>query len=173
MPENSLELEVQRDTQRRRWMTVGVIGGGVALLLGIYLLIRLVATGLEMDKQHERAEELSWLSAHASVGNAYYVSMPTPFLFNLPGEDRSYLVQIKVQLQVRSPEAQLQVRKHFPVLKDTLLTTFSAAKPEGLRTREGKLELRHQALANAQMAMQSLTGYSQIERVLFTGFVMQ
>ncbi|WP_028117911.1 flagellar basal body-associated FliL family protein [Ferrimonas senticii] len=102
-----------------------------------------------------------------------YVSLPQPFLFNLQNSSRSYLVQIKVQLQVRGAVAHEQARKHSPLLRDALLKTFSSADPEALRTAEGKDELRARSLLDVQAAMQTVSGHPQIERVLFTGFIMQ
>ncbi|QDE31926.1 MULTISPECIES: flagellar basal body-associated protein FliL [Shewanella] len=104
---------------------------------------------------------------------ADYVGMPRPFLFNLPGADRARLVEIKVQLMVRGENDSVLVQKHIPLIEDALLTTFSAADVQKLSTQAGKDELRQLALLNVQNTLQPITGKKIVEKVLFTGFVMQ
>jgi len=99
--------------------------------------------------------------------------MPRPFLFNLPGADRARLVEIKVQLMVRGESNSVLTQKHIPLIEDALLTTFSAADVQKLSTQAGKDELRQLALLNVQNTLQPITGNKVVEKVLFTGFVMQ
>ena len=106
-------------------------------------------------------------------GEAFYVAMPRPFLFNVAGTTRSRLVEIKVQLMVRGEENDVTLKKHVPLIEDALLTTFSAANEEKLSTQAGKDELRQVALLNIQNTLQPVTGRKVVEKVLFTGFVMQ
>ncbi|MGX9459967.1 flagellar basal body-associated protein FliL [Shewanella sp. A14] len=107
------------------------------------------------------------------IAEAEYVGMPRPFLFNLPGVDRARLVEIKVQLMVRGDDDSVLIKKHIPLIEDALLTTFSAADVQKLSTQAGKDELRQLALLNVQNTLQSITGRTVVEKVLFTGFVMQ
>ncbi|MGI2171661.1 flagellar basal body-associated protein FliL [Shewanella sp. MF05960] len=104
---------------------------------------------------------------------ADYVGMPRPFLFNLPGVDRARLVEIKVQLMVRGEDDSILTKKHIPLIEDALLTTFSGADVQKLSTQAGKDELRQLALLNVQNTLQPITGKKVVEKVLFTGFVMQ
>ena len=64
-------------------------------------------------------------------------------------------------------------QKHIPLIEDALLTTFSAADVQKLSTQAGKDELRQLALLNVQNTLQPITGKKVVEKVLFTGFVMQ
>jgi len=109
----------------------------------------------------------------AEVGDAFYVGMPRPFVFNVPGYGRDRLVQIKVQLLVRGGEDDTATRKHIPLIEDTLLQVFSASNAEKLATFAGKQELRADALEAVQKAMEPIVGKPLIEKVLFIGFVMQ
>ncbi|GGB50077.1 flagellar basal body-associated protein FliL [Shewanella inventionis] len=109
----------------------------------------------------------------AVAAQADYVGMPRPFLFNLPGVDRARLVEIKVQLMVRGEEDSILTKKHIPLIEDALLTTFSSADVQKLSTQAGKDELRQLALLNVQNTLQPVTGKKVVEKVLFTGFVMQ
>jgi len=109
----------------------------------------------------------------AEIGDAFYVGMPRPFVFNVPGYGRDRLVQIKVQLLVRGGEDDTLTRKHIPLIEDTLLTTFSSSNAEKLATNIGKQDLRKEALEAVQQALEPIAGKPVIEKVLFIGFVMQ
>ncbi|MGB0893677.1 MAG: flagellar basal body-associated protein FliL [Parashewanella sp.] len=104
---------------------------------------------------------------------ARYVGIGGSFLFNLQAPKRSILVQIKVELMVRGADDETDVKKHIPLIKSELLSTFSAAEANKLKTQSGKDELRQQALINVQNALRPIMGRNVVEKVLFTGFVMQ
>jgi flagellar FliL protein len=50
---------------------------------------------------------------------------------------------------------------------------FSGQEPSVLNTREGKEQLRTDALAEIQKVMKAETGKPAVESVFFTSFVMQ
>lgn len=112
-------------------------------------------------------------SNKASVGTALYVAMPRPFIFNVPGASRDRIVQIKVQLLVRGKENEEAAKKHIPLIEGTLLSVFSMTTADELSTSVGKETLRFTALEKVQAALTDVEGSQVIERVLFTGFVMQ
>lgn len=112
-------------------------------------------------------------AAPAVVESAYYVILPQPFIFNVTGDARDRLVQVKVQLMVRGDSNEAIAQQHIPLIESTLLQTFGAATVEQLRTPTGRLELRGQSLAAVQGALLKVSGRQAVERVLFTGFVMQ
>jgi flagellar FliL protein len=110
----------------------------------------------------------------AEIGTALYVAMPRPFVFNVPGGGRDRLVQIKVQLLVRGSDNEELVKTHIPLIEGTLLQTFSMSNAEDLVTEAGKIELREQAVSEVKKALEENDiGSNVVERVLFTGFVMQ
>lgn len=102
-----------------------------------------------------------------------YVNMNQPFVFNVSGDARDRMVQIKVQLMVRGSENEQQARYHSPLMESTLLGTFASATVEQLRSATGRTELRAQATEDIKAAMTRVVGQPVIERVLFTDFVMQ
>ncbi|MCU7555024.1 flagellar basal body-associated protein FliL [Alteromonas sp. ASW11-19] len=112
-------------------------------------------------------------AANAQVGTALYVAMPRPFVFNVPGSGRDRLVQIKVQLLVRGSDNEEIAKSHIPLIEGKLLQVFSSANADDLVTEAGKVELRDKAAQEVQTAMQDIAGAKVVERVLFTGFVMQ
>ncbi|MCQ8877888.1 flagellar basal body-associated protein FliL [Pseudoalteromonas shioyasakiensis] len=109
----------------------------------------------------------------AKVGSALYVAMPRPFVFNVPGASRDRVVQIKVQLLVRGDVNEEIAKKHIPLIEGTILSVFSTTTADELGTSEGKETLRVAALEKVQTALSDVEGSKVIERVLFTGFVMQ
>lgn len=102
-----------------------------------------------------------------------YVSIPQPFLFNVTGDNKDRLVQIKVQLMVRGSENENLAGYHSPLIESTLLSTFAGASVEQLRSPTGRIELRDKATADIKASLTSAVGKPVIERVLFTDFVIQ
>ncbi|MDP4528232.1 flagellar basal body-associated protein FliL [Alkalimonas delamerensis] len=109
----------------------------------------------------------------APTGAAFYVPLPRPFIFNVPGSSRDRLVQIRVQLLVRGSNNDTLAKRHIPLIEGTLLQTFSSANADDLITAAGKESLRNKALSDLQQELLRVTGTVVVEEVLFTGFVMQ
>lgn len=109
----------------------------------------------------------------AAVAPVSYVNIAQPFVFNVSGDTRGRMVQVKVQLMVRGPENEDLARFHSPLVESTLLATFASATVEQLRTPTGRVELRDKATDDIKAAMAQVVGSPVIERVLFTDFVMQ
>ncbi|MFT7005727.1 MAG: flagellar FliL protein [Colwellia sp.] len=112
-------------------------------------------------------------SQGAQVGNALYVPMPRPFRFNVPGAVRDRFVEIRVQLLVRDGGNEENAKMHVPLIESTLLGVFSQANGDDLSTSAGKEALKQQSLAEVQKMMMDIVGDKTVEKVLFTGFVMQ
>jgi flagellar FliL protein len=94
-------------------------------------------------------------------------------VFNVPGASRDRIVQIKVQLLVRGDVNEEVAKKHIPLIEGTLLSVFSTTTADELSTTAGKETLRLTALDKVQQALTAVEGSKVVERVLFTGFVMQ
>lgn len=109
----------------------------------------------------------------AQIGTALYVPMPRPFRFNVPGAARDRFVEIRVQLLVRGGENEENAKMHVPLIESTLLSIFSQANADDLSTSAGKEALKQKSLAEVQKMMSDVEGDKTIEKVLFTGFVMQ
>ncbi|RUO80884.1 flagellar basal body-associated protein FliL [Idiomarina tyrosinivorans] len=106
-------------------------------------------------------------------GDALYVGMPRPFVFNVPGDARDRLVQIKVQLLVRGAENEELAKKHIPLIEGTLHQVFSSSTADALQTAEGKAKVQELGLAEVRKVLQETIGKPVVEKVLFTGFVLQ
>ncbi|HAW93117.1 TPA: flagellar basal body-associated protein FliL, partial [Candidatus Azambacteria bacterium] len=105
-------------------------------------------------------------------GNALYVAMPRPFVFNVPGSARDRLVQIKVQLLVRGSNNETVALRHIPLIEASLTASFASANADELVTTTGKDALKNKALSDLQQALLEVAGSVVVEEVLFTSFVM-
>ncbi|GLP94968.1 flagellar basal body-associated protein FliL [Paraferrimonas sedimenticola] len=174
MSDQSLQLEeVPKASTPKRWIIAGI---AASVLIGVVVVLWLFLWGSSDEAQKPAAKtEITHESLEPKVAQeaADYVPMPRPFLFNATGDGRTRLVQIKVQLLVRGRDNSRIARKHVPLIEDAILTTFSRASIEQLATLEGKEQLRNEALQGVQSALSKVEGRSVVERVLFTGFVMQ
>ncbi|QYJ74086.1 MULTISPECIES: flagellar basal body-associated protein FliL [Shewanella] len=172
--EESLQLEDTSAKKSKKGLFI-IIGVVVAALLGVGAWLFLGSSDPEpvAGDTATEAAGTAVASAESNSREAFYVAMPRPFLFNLPGQPRSRLVEIKVQLMVRGADDDVLIKKHIPLIEDALLTTFSGGDVQKLSTQAGKDELRQLALLNVQNTLQPVTGRKVVEKVLFTGFVMQ
>ncbi|EKO5169474.1 TPA: flagellar basal body-associated protein FliL [Vibrio vulnificus] len=102
-----------------------------------------------------------------------YVNIAQPFVFNVTGDNRNRMVQIKVQLMVRGTENENLARYHSPLIESSLLSTFASATVEQLRSPTGRTELRDKATDDIKAALTKSVGQPVIEKVLFTDFVIQ
>ena len=113
------------------------------------------------------------VGSQAELGSALYVPMPRPFRFNVPGAARDRFVEIRVQLLVRGGGNEENAKMHIPLIESTLLGIFSQANADDLATSAGKVSLKQQSLTAVQKIMTDVEGDKTVEKVLFTGFVMQ
>ncbi|MFP8843655.1 flagellar basal body-associated protein FliL [Shewanella baltica] len=172
--EESLELENTEAPKSKKKLFIFIgVGVLVALLIAGALWFFLGSSSEDAATPTDGAVQTETPTESGALTTASYVPMPRPFLFNLPGPDRARLVEIKVQLMVRGTDDDVLTQKHIPLIEDALLTTFSGADVQKLSTQAGKDELRQLALLSVQNTLQSVTGRKVVEKVLFTGFVMQ
>ncbi|MCF1439389.1 MAG: flagellar basal body-associated protein FliL, partial [Shewanella sp.] len=147
--------------------------GVVVVLLVGGAAVFFMMGGEEPTEEDAQAAAPAMEIEESHSAEARYVGMPRPFLFNLTGGKQSRLVEIKVQLMVRGDDNGMLAKKHIPLIEDSLLTTFNTADVEKLKTQAGKDDLRQKALLNVQNTLNPVAGRKVVEKVLFTGFVMQ
>jgi len=83
------------------------------------------------------------------------------------------VVEVNVQLMVLGNTTAGLAQQPIALIESTLLQSFGAATVEQLRTPNGRVDLRKQALFAIQSSMEKISGQQVVDRVLFTGFVMQ
>lgn len=171
------ELQIEEGGKKSKMMLIIIIA--VVLIVGGGAAYFFLFMGDDPSAAEQLAEDGAAPAAaqaaptQASIGTALYVAMPRPFVFNVPGAGRDRLVQIKVQLMVRGADNEETAKTHIPSIEGTLLQIFSASNADDLVTEPGKMALREEALKAVQNKMEDIAGGKVVEKVLFTGFVMQ
>ncbi|MBQ4831781.1 flagellar basal body-associated protein FliL [Pseudoalteromonas sp. MMG010] len=176
MAEESLEIEEPVKSKKKLIIIIAVVVLLAAGIGGYFLMSDSDTPAETLDDEStltESSENVAAQGDGAQIGSAIYVAMPRPFVFNVPGASRDRIVQIKVQLLVRGNENEETTKKHIPLIEGTLLSVFSTTTADELSTTIGKETLRFAALEKVQSALNEVEGSKIIERVLFTGFVMQ
>lgn len=170
------DLEIG-DGQAKKKKLIIIIGAAVLLaVVAVVAVLMMSGDPAEPVAAEAGAADTSVAAdpnAAADKSSALYVSMPRPFIFNVPGASKDRLVQIKVQLLVRGSNNEETAKVHIPLIESTLLRTFSTSNAEELITVEGKENLKKKALKEVQEALVGVAGSEVVEEVLFTGFVMQ
>ena len=147
------------------------------LIIIITLIVLLVIGGaaawffmLNEPKVEPTEKDIAVLEAKMPT---LYLNLPQPFIFNVTGDKRERLVQLKVQVVMRGTDNETIAIQHTPLIESVLLSTFAAVSVEQLREPRGRIDLREQATRDIQDAFTKITAKPVIEKVLFTDFVMQ
>ncbi|MBY3787260.1 flagellar basal body-associated protein FliL [Photobacterium carnosum] len=154
-----------------------VVGNRKKIVISMVILLVIAAIGggiwlFSLASTEVKAAEVSSTQTPLKM-LAYYIVLSEPFIFNVSGKERDRVVQIKVQLMVRGEKNEALAKKHVPLVESVLLQIFAATTVEQLRQPQGREQLRQQALTAVQATMNKMTNMPVVERVLFTGFVMQ
>ncbi|WP_017220973.1 flagellar basal body-associated protein FliL [Moritella dasanensis] len=145
-------------------LILALAGGGAAFFL---------LSGGDDSVATDSTEVATKIVDKSADQTAYYVALPRPFVFNVIGLKRERLVQIKVQLMVRGSDNQDLVKANLPLVESTLLQVFSATTEQQLATYQGKELVRTDSLTSVNEILTKYTGVAAIEKILFSGFVMQ
>jgi flagellar FliL protein len=153
------------------WKKIIVIALGAVLLLGLGggLTWYLLAPGDESPAGEEQAEA----AGEQPKGPAIYYAINPVFVVNLPPGGRAKMLQVGVEVRVRSQELVDFLKHNDPMVRHNLLTLFSTRKDAELRDRIGKEKLQADVLAALQKIIQEQGGPGEVEAVYFTSFVMQ
>ncbi|MCG7490276.1 flagellar basal body-associated protein FliL [Vibrio sp. Of14-4] len=166
MADEEIETEAPQGKSKLLIIIIAVVvllvgGGGAAFFM--------MGSGGEEEAGGEVAQQ----EVEVSSEPVSYVNIAQPFLFNVTGDTKERLVQIKVQLMVRGFENENLARYHSPLIESSLLGTFASATVEQLRSVNGRVELRDKATNDIKASLNRAVGQPVIERVLFTDFVIQ
>ncbi len=159
----------EQDAPKGKSKLLIIIIAVVVLLLGIggALYFFLGSDDSASESQSQTA------TAVVAAEPVMYVNIPQPFLFNVTGDKKDRLVQIKAQLMVRGSKNEDLARYHSPLVESTLLATFASATVDQLRSPTGRVELRDKATEDIKASLAQAVGQPVIEKVLFTDFVIQ
>ncbi len=170
------ELELDNSVKKKKMLFIVI---AVVVLLGagtgyfFFMADNDSQTSSELLDETLDSAEQAEVDSGTKVGSALYVPMPRPFRFNVPGAARDRFVEIRVQLLVRGGDNEENAKMHIPLIESTLLSIFSQENADDLATSAGKASLKQKSLAAVQKIMTDIEGEKTVEKVLFTGFVMQ
>ena len=88
-------------------------------------------------------------------------------------DDRTHYMQIYVETKSREDEVVAALTKHMPKIVSNLNRLFSNQSFTAMRTIDGRKNMQQAALKEIQTVMQARIGKPGVEKVLFTGFIMQ
>ncbi|MEZ8354034.1 flagellar basal body-associated protein FliL [Vibrio splendidus] len=159
----------EQDAPKGKSKLLIIIIAVVVLLLGVGGAL-LFFLGSD-DSASESPSQLA--TAVVAAEPVMYVNIPQPFLFNVTGDKKDRLVQIKAQMMVRGSKNEDLARYHSPLVESTLLATFASATVDQLRSPTGRVELRNKATEDIKASLTQAVGQPVIEKVLFTDFVIQ
>lgn len=110
---------------------------------------------------------------HTEKGPPKYLALDPPLVVSF--EDRSAIrfLQVTVEVMAREDEAIEAVNTHMPVIRNNLLMLMGGKTLADLTSRDGKEQLRQEALAEVQRILQTNTGENGVEDLYFTSFVVQ
>jgi flagellar FliL protein len=103
---------------------------------------------------------------------ALYYSIDPPLVVNFEEGSAVRFLQISMEIMAHDQKAIDSVQKNVPLIRNNLLLLMSNRDAKDLMSREGKEQLRHEALEEVR-AVQKRTGGPDVDDVLFTSFVVQ
>lgn len=149
----------------KKWLIIGIaaavvlIGGGAGAWFAF-----------GSGNSHAKAET----KAKAPLAPAQYVALDPPFVVNFEGDQGVRFLQVTVQVMTRDPAVVEQLKGNDPVVRNDLLLLLSNQKYTVVSTREGKEQLRAEALKVVRHVVETSGGKPEgVEQILFTSFVMQ
>jgi flagellar FliL protein len=173
------ELQLDEASKKKKKLYI-IIGSIILVLILCIISYWLLFSSSDATVNSQNNSQITSMPTNSQsndkavkVGSALYVPMPRPFRFNIPGAARDRFVEIRVQLMVRGSDNDENAKKHVPLIESTLLNVFSRANADDLATSAGKASLKQKSLNAVQKVMTEIENNKTIEKVLFTGFVMQ
>lgn len=107
-------------------------------------------------------------------GPAIYVEFDPPFVVNFEARGMTRFLQVTLQVMTRDPVTADLIKQHDPVIRNDLLLLLSGQSYDTISTRDGKDNLRNEALQVVANAIEAEGGKgANVEQLYFTSFVMQ
>ncbi len=155
-----------------------LISLGVLVLVGGSIGATLFLTGaLHRDATAENAP-----TSHAGAGQPMprilrqapiYQPLDPPFLVNYEDQGLLRYLQVGITVMARDQMVIDATLNNMPQIRNDLIMLFADQRQETLASRQGKEELRLQALEQIQAILNREIGHPGIETLYFTTFVMQ
>ncbi|GFE86287.1 flagellar basal body-associated FliL family protein [Steroidobacter agaridevorans] len=139
-------------------LAAGAAGGGVYFM-----------TAKKSGEEHAAAE-----AAPAVKTPAIYSKFDPPFVVNFQNKGMMRFLQVSIEVMTRDQMTADLIKEHDPKLRNDLLMLLGGQTFETLSSREGKEQLRTQALKAVADVIAAEGGKAEsVEQLYFTSFVMQ
>jgi flagellar FliL protein len=102
-----------------------------------------------------------------------YIALEPAFVVNFEDQGAIRFLQVSVEISTRDPKVVEAVKLHMPAIRDQLIVLFSGSDYATLASREGKDQLRQQALETLKKILKAQGAPDALEGLYFTNFVMQ
>jgi flagellar FliL protein len=103
----------------------------------------------------------------------FYHEFKPEIVINFPGDGHPRYMQLSLTAVTNDESVLPALELHEPAIRNDLLMRFSGLEAAPLASREGKEDMRMQALEAVRRIMAQRHGSDAIEDVYFTRFVMQ
>jgi flagellar protein FliL len=111
--------------------------------------------------------------AEVAAAAPIFVEIDSNLIVNFQGGGRMRYLQLGLEVMTRDQRVVDALERNLPVLRDRLILLFSDQSYEAIATREGKEQLREQALAETRSVLPESLADPGVEELYFTNFVMQ
>lgn len=138
-------------------LAAGAAGGGVYFMTA------------QKGEEHAAAEP-----APAVKTPAIYSKFDPPFVVNFQNKGMMRFLQVSIEVMTRDQVTADLIKEHDPKLRNDLLMLLGGQTFETLSSREGKEQLRTEALKAVAAVIAAEGGKAEsVEQLYFTSFVMQ
>lgn len=157
----------------------GKAGGGSKKLVIMLIVLLLGAGGaiawlaLRRSAPADPAHAAEAAKPAEKATKALYLALDPAFVVNFKSTGGNRFLQVGVQLMAQEQAVLDAAKANEPALRDALIMLFSSQDSGVLATREGKEQLRQDALAAVRKVLEGRTGGKPVDAVYFTAFVMQ
>jgi len=115
----------------------------------------------------------SVFSVEKTEKNLAYVSLDGPLVVNIFSQDRVHFMQVATDFQLKDASLAPIFELHMAAVKHSLMLLFSEKRFFEMKTIQGKLQLRKDALRVTQQVMLDKTGDTMVKNIFFTSLILQ
>ena len=136
---------------------------GLVFLGGVFFLFK---SGMLKGSESDASLLPTAQSSKPDIGPIY--SLDT-FIVNLVGAQGKSYLKAKLDLELSDERLKEEIDKRLPQFRDTILIQLSSKNSDGIRTLEGKYQLREELISLLNQYLRS----GKIVNIYFTDFIVQ
>ena len=149
--------------------------GGSKIIIIIIAVVVLVAAGggawFMLGGNKEKKAETPKEAPKEVKKEAVYIPFGSEFIVNIGDKEPKHLV-IKMTVMTRDDETAAAIKKHKPLLRNSLIEMLEVQDYGNLLTVDGKVRLRNESLETVKTILEKQSEKNKVEAVLFTNFMM-